>query len=208
MRIVLATKNPHKIEEIRAILSGLPLELVPATSARAPDVVEDAPTIEGNALKKAYIVSAHADTWALADDTGLEVAALDGAPGVHSARYAGERATYAENCEKLLRALEGVPAERRQARFRCHVVLMRPSESPGATPRALYGYTGALEGSIATAPRGEQGFGYDPIFLVAGDRQGRTLAELSPDEKNRVSHRARALEKLARALKDLLKPAR
>src|SRR5438045_1700323 len=101
MRIVVATRNAHKLEEIRAILRGLEVELVAAGETGAPDVDEDAPTIEGNALKKAAAVAAHAGTWALADDTGLEVAALDGAPGVRSARFAGERATYADNCRKL-----------------------------------------------------------------------------------------------------------
>ncbi len=197
MRVVLATKNPHKVAELRAILASLPVEIRSAAEVGAPDVVEDAPTLEGNARKKALAVARHAREWAIADDTGLEVDALGGAPGVISAHYAGPQATYADNCARLLRELEGVPPARRRARFRC-VIALAP---PGAADEAVRTFEGVLEGAIAFEPRGAHGFGYDPIFLVAGDPRGRTLAELPPDEKNRISHRARALERLKESLR-------
>lgn len=241
MDIVLATRNPHKLEEMRAILADLPhLRLRSAAEVGAPDVVEDAPALDGNARKKALTVARSSRTWALADDTGLEVDALGGAPGVRSARYAGEKATYADNCAKLLEALRGVPAGRRTARFRCVIALAPPppdrserphdvrpmgrgcSEAPGvlapgavvsgrtveiepAPPREMAAelFEGVLEGAIAEAPRGAHGFGYDPLFLVAGDPRSRTLAELEPAEKNRISHRARAIEKLKARLRAL-----
>ena len=196
MEIVVATKNPHKLEEILDILVGLPFELRGAAAAGLPDVVEDLPTLEGNARKKASEAARRTGSFALADDTGLEVDALSGAPGVHSARYAGPGATYALNCEKLLGALAGVPAGRRTARFRCVIALC----APPAERFELTLCEGVLEGSIAEAPRGEHGFGYDPLFLVKDDPRGRTLAELTAREKNRISHRGRALAKLRETL--------
>jgi XTP/dITP diphosphohydrolase len=187
MRIVLATKNPQKLEELRAILADLPVELVSAAEIGAPEVEEEESTLEENARKKAVEVARYARLPAIADDTGLEVDALSGAPGVLSARYAGPGATYAHNCEKLLRALAGVPAERRAARFRCVIAF---SDAEGREVRLFAGH---LEGKIGEAPRGGHGFGYDPLFIVAGDPLGRTLAELLPSEKNRISHRSRAL---------------
>jgi XTP/dITP diphosphohydrolase len=206
MRIALATKNRHKLEEMRAILADLPVELVSAADVGAPDVVEDAATLRGNAAKKAEAVADHARCWALADDTGLEVDALGGAPGVFSARYAGPGATYADNVAKLLRALEDVPAERRTARFRCVIFLASPHDAarrPDGRSREGCHRDGVLEGAIAAAPRGAHGFGYDPIFLVGGDAAGRTLAELPPEEKNRLSHRARALAKIKSAIAEI-----
>jgi XTP/dITP diphosphohydrolase len=216
MLIVLATKNPHKVEEMRAILrvEGDPalaaIELRSAAELGAPEVLEDAPTLEGNARKKAIAVAQATGAWAIADDTGLEVDALGGAPGVFSARYAGPGATYATNCEKLLAALEGVPPAARGARFRCIISLASPAPVAPVIvagepryPARTIDFEGILEGSIAAAPRGSGGFGYDPLFVVRRDARGRTLAELSADEKNRISHRARALVKVKEFLRVL-----
>ena len=187
MRIVVASKNPDKLREVEAVLArlGPPVEVV--DDADWPDVAETADDLEGNALLKARAAAAATGLAAIADDTGLEVEALGGAPGVYSARYAGPRATYAENVAKLLAELEGV-ADRR-ARFRTVVAFVTPDGREATVE-------GVLEGRITTEPRGEGGFGYDPVFEV----DGRTLAELSEEEKNRISHRARALRRLAELL--------
>jgi XTP/dITP diphosphohydrolase len=197
MEIIVATRNLHKLEEIRHILAGLPVRLVPAAEAGAPEVEEDAPTLEGNARKKARSAADATGKLALADDTGLLVDWLDGRPGVYSARYAGAHGDAQANMKKLLRELDGVPAAKRGARFECVIALARPGEDLGTV-------TGALPGAIATEPRGGNGFGYDPVFLVARDAKNRTLAELSSDEKNRISHRARALEQLRARLLELV----
>lgn len=187
MRLVLASANPDKVREIAALLGGV--ELVPRPAA-VPDVEETGATIEDNArLKATALVDATGEA-AVADDTALEVAWLHGAPGVHSARYAGPGATYADNVLKLLRALEGVTE--RRARFRT-VALVR---FPGGHEVVA---EGSVEGEIATAPRGEAGFGYDPVFVPDGGG-GRTFAEMADTEKNAVSHRGQAF----RALADLL----
>lgn len=189
--LVLATRNLHKVSEISALLSGLPLEVLSCRDLPGvPDVVEDAPTLEGNAIKKAVSVSAATGHAALADDTGLEVEFLGGAPGVLSARYAGEDASYEDNNRKLLAALGGVPAPGRRAVFKCVIALALP----GRDVRTVEGRT---EGTILERPRGEGGFGYDPLFLPADC--DRTYAEMPPDEKNLVSHRGKAI-RAARAL--------
>lgn len=158
-----------------------------------PEVDEDRPTLEGNAEKKAVETARAAGAWALADDTGLEVEALGGAPGVISARWAGPGCTYADNCAKLLREMNGIPAAKRRAAFRTVMALSDPS---GRTESV----EGRLDGAIAETARGSGGFGYDPLFLLA---DGRTLAELGPDEKNGVSHRGRALRAILPRLKAL-----
>lgn len=189
--LVLATRNLHKVAEMSSLLGGLPLEILSCRDLPdVPDVVEDAPTLEGNAVKKATAVCAATGHAALADDTGLEVEFLDGAPGVLSARYAGAGASYADNNRKLLAALDGVPASQRRAVFRCVVALA----APGRDVRTVEGRT---EGSILKRGRGEGGFGYDPLFLPAG--HVRTYAEMPADEKNLVSHRGKAI-RAARAL--------
>jgi len=191
--LVVATGNRGKLGELRALLADLPIEVLGvAEVVTPPHVVEDADTFAGNARKKARAVAAACRAVTLADDSGLEVDALGGRPGVRSARYAREGATDAENNAKLLVELEGVPGERRTARFRCALVLVDPWSKDGVTGEVVV--EGALEGRIATAARGTSGFGYDPLFLV-GDR-GRTLAELSEDEKNACSHRGQALSRL------------
>jgi XTP/dITP diphosphohydrolase len=193
LRVVSATANPDKAAEIAAIL-GAEIELVPRP-ASIPDVVEDADTLEGNARLKATAVAAATGLPALADDTGLEVDALDGAPGVYSARYAGERATYADNVARLLDALAGVPAEGRTARFRAVMLVAWPDGKEVVAD-------GVCEGKVAETSRGEGGFGYDPVF-VPDDGDGRTFAQMSRSEKDEVSHRGRAV----RAVRALLQGA-
>jgi XTP/dITP diphosphohydrolase len=190
-RLAFASGNKHKVAEIAAMLRPRGWEVVPLTLS----VDEDAPTFAGNAEKKARAALAASGLPSLADDSGLEVDALDGAPGVLSARYAGEPCDDGANNRKLLGALAGVPAARRTARFRCALVFV-----DGDGTRLVS--DGACEGRIGEAPRGAGGFGYDPLFLVDGDARGRTMAELAPDEKNRISHRARALEKMVRLLEE------
>jgi XTP/dITP diphosphohydrolase len=191
---VLATANPDKAAEIAAVLeeSGAPVVL----EARDPsiaDVEETGATLEENARLKAVAIVTATGRPAIADDTGLEVDALDGAPGVHSARFAGEDATYADNCALLLERLDGVAAEQRTARFATVAIARWPD---GREIAAL----GTVDGTITLAPRGEHGFGYDPVFApVEGD--GRTFAEMTPDEKHAVSHRGRAFRTLADGLK-------
>ncbi|MGE0710689.1 MAG: RdgB/HAM1 family non-canonical purine NTP pyrophosphatase [Planctomycetota bacterium] len=193
--LVLGTQNEHKLREIQELLLDVPLRLqtLPAGTPEAP---EDEETIEGNAVSKAVTYAEAVRTWCLADDTGLEVEALDGAPGVHAARYAGPAATYADNRAKLLAALDGLPPARRRARFRCVIALANPAGEVLATAE------GVLEGTILAEERGAGGFGYDPIFLPHGLE--RTLAELSAEEKNRLSHRGAALRALRTRLLELL----
>jgi XTP/dITP diphosphohydrolase len=189
MRVVLATANPDKAREITAILASVPdLELV-ARPDHVPDVEETGSTLEENATLKAAALADATGLPAIADDTGLYVDALGGDPGIYAARYAGEGATYADNVRKLLAELEGVPAERRAARFETAAVLVDPF---GATVVAL----GTLRGGITTKPRGSNGFGYDPVFAPA-EGDGRTLGEYSDEEKHALSHRSRAFRALA-----------
>ncbi len=190
MKLVLATANPDKVAEIAAIM-GDDVELVPRPADLA-DVVEDGETLEDNARLKAVAVARHVGAAAVADDTGLEVDALDGAPGVHSARFSGENATYEDNVRHLLAKLEGVPVERRTARFRTVAMVM----TPGGTE--IVGI-GAVEGRITGESRGEGGFGYDPVFAPL-EADGRTFAEMSDDEKHEISHRGRAFRALAATL--------
>lgn len=190
LRLVLATANPDKADEIAAIL-GSGVELVPRP-AELPEVVEDADTLEGNARLKALAVAVATGEPAVADDTGLEVDALDGAPGVWSARYAGGHATYADNVAKLLDALSLVTAPYRGARFRTVAVVRWPDG------RELVA-EGVVEGTIATEPAGASGFGYDPVFVPAAGG-GRTFAEMDDGEKHAISHRGRAFRALATLL--------
>jgi XTP/dITP diphosphohydrolase len=184
LTLVCASANPDKVAEIQALLGDV-VELLPRP-ADIPDVVEDADTLEGNARLKAAAIVAATGTAAVADDTGLEVDALDGAPGVRTGRYAGEEATYAENRGKLLAALDG---ERdRRARFRTVAMVVWPD---GREVTAV----GVCDGTIAPAERGERGFGYDPLFVPV-DGDGRTFAEMSDAEKHALSHRGRAFRAL------------
>ena len=241
--LCIATRNKHKLEEIRAVLAGLPLEITnPTDYPGCPEVEEDGATLEANAEKKAHWVCAFTGVLTLADDSGLHVDALAGAPGVHSARYAGPGCSFSDNNARLLRELEGVPEERRTARFRCVIALAEPGAAPlgpastasqdpppatrpdplpsallpatsGLFPAAVsldprfaalvrvcrvQWFDGRLEGRIATGSRGRGGFGYDPIFWIP--ELGCTLAELAPERKNVISHRARALAAAREAL--------
>ena len=193
MKLVLASANPDKSAEIRSILAAaLPgLELSPRP-ADVPDVDETGTTLLENARLKAAAIAAATGEAAVADDTGLLVDALDGAPGVWSARYAGEGATYADNVRKLLAELAGVAPERRTARFETVALVAWPDGREVAV-------TGAVEGRIAPEARGERGFGYDPVF-IPDEGDGRTFAELLPVEKHAVSHRGRAFRALAAEL--------
>ena len=184
-KLVFATNNPHKLEEVRAILGSdvevLSLRDIGCTA----DIPETADTLEGNALLKARFVASRYGVDCFADDTGLEVAALDGAPGVYSARFAGPGCTPADNVRKLLGLMQD--AGDRSARFRTVVALIRGGKE--------YCFEGMVGGTIARTPAGCGGFGYDPVFVPEG--HDRTFAELPPAEKNRISHRARAVAKLA-----------
>jgi XTP/dITP diphosphohydrolase len=183
MRMVLASANPDKAREIAEILADHQLEPRPAG---VPDVEETGATLEENARLKAVALVEATGTAAVADDTGLEVSALDGAPGVYSARYAGEGATYADNVAKLVAALDG--AADRRARFRTVALARFPDGSEVVAE-------GVVEGTIIDAPRGDAGFGYDPVF-VPDEGDGRTFAEMTPEEKHAVSHRGRAFRAL------------
>jgi len=181
MRIVCASANPHKVEELARLLPTW-VDLVPRPSDIG-DIDEDAPTLEGNAIIKAVEIANHASEWAIADDTGLEVDALNGAPGVRSARFAREQATDAENRALLIAKLNGVT--NRSARFRTVVALV-------SSKGDIHFVSGECAGTIAESERGDSGFGYDSLFIPA-DGDGRTFAEMTGPEKDAVSHRGRAL---------------
>lgn len=206
MKVVVATRNKGKLREIVSLLAGAPLldglglELA-TIDALAPDAElrEDGVTFEENALAKARQAAAATGLPAIADDSGLEVEALDGAPGVWSARYAGPGADDAQNNAKLLEALRGLPPARRGARFRCVAAFVDPARSVEIVR------DGACAGEILEGPRGTDGFGYDPLFFVPA--VGRTMAELPLDEKNQLSHRAAAFRALALALAAQTRPS-
>jgi len=187
-KLLVGTNNRGKVREYEELLANLPGTLqitFPAQEGLALEVEETGETFEANARIKALAYAQTSGLPCLADDSGLEVDALDGAPGVHSARYAGPGTTDVDRSRKLLDALADTPVGQRSARFHCVVALALPD----GTVRTA---SGTCEGEIGFAPRGEHGFGYDPIFIVEG-HGGRTMAELSPDIKNEISHRARAL---------------
>ena len=188
MRIVCASANPHKVEELARLLPSW-VELVPRPSDIG-DIDEDAPTLEGNAIIKAVEIANHASEWAISDDTGLEVEALNGAPGVRSARFAGDHATDSENRALLLAKLDGVT--NRSARFRTVVALV-------SSKGDIHFVGGECVGTIAESERGDSGFGYDSLFIPA-DGDGRTFAEMSGPEKDAVSHRGRALAQIPELL--------
>ena len=188
MRIVCASANPHKVEELARLLPSW-VELV-ARPSDIGDIDEDAPTLEGNAIIKAVEIANHASEWAISDDTGLEVEALNGAPGVRSARFAGDHATDSENRALLLAKLDGVT--NRSARFRTVVALV-------SSKGDIHFVGGECVGTIAESERGDSGFGYDSLFIPA-DGDGRTFAEMNGPEKDAVSHRGRALAQIPELL--------
>lgn len=188
MKMLLATRNAHKAAEIGRISAGLPIEWTLLSAfPDIEEVEEDGATLEENAARKAVLPARASGLWTLADDSGLEVRSLGGRPGVFSARYAGPGCDYAANNVKLLGELDGKPAAGRAAAFRCVMALASPDGK-------VILEEGRLEGLITDAPRGENGFGYDPVFLLPS--LGRTLAELPADEKNRLSHRSLALARM------------
>jgi len=196
----MATRNANKVRELRHLLRDLGVEVLSlADRPDVPEVVEDGETFAANARKKALAVAAATRLPALADDSGLEVDALGGQPGVQSARYAGAGHDDRANNQKLVEALAGVAPARRTARFRCAVALADPAGPLGA---AVELREGSCEGVILDAPRGEHGFGYDPLFLYP--ELGRTFAELTLDEKSRLSHRARAMAAMLPVLRTYL----
>ena len=188
MKIVLASSNEHKVKEINAIVEGMGIEFILPPKDFNP--VEDGETFETNSLIKAQEAWNLSKTWVLADDSGLCIDALDGAPGIHSARYAE---TPQKRIDRVLSEMQGV--EKRSARFKCCMTLINPDGE------VAFSYTGICEGSIIDGQRGINGFGYDPIFLVQGSN--RTMAELSEDEKNKISHRGKALNEVIKYLKNI-----
>ncbi len=193
-RIVLATSNPGKVREFGAVLARFALDIFPQSAFNVPEAEETGLTFVENAILKARNAALYTGLPALADDSGLTVDALGGAPGIYSARYAGFGAGDRANIDKLLAELAGVPTERRTARFVCALALLHHPADP--TPLLCQA---SWEGVILTEPRGTGGFGYDPVFLVP--TENRTAAELELSAKNRLSHRGRALTQLARLLK-------
>jgi XTP/dITP diphosphohydrolase len=192
-RVVLASNNKGKVREFNQVLQDFHLEVIPQAELGVPEAEETGLTFVENAIIKARNAAAHTSLPAIADDSGLEVDALRGEPGIRSARYSGADATDAKNLEKLLGRLSDVTEAARSARFQCLVVFMSHASDP--TPIICQG---TWEGSIAFEPRGDRGFGYDPVFLVPG--HGCTAAELPPETKNAMSHRGQALRKLVAAL--------
>ena len=200
LTLVVATKNPGKLREIASLTADLPLLLRPLGDYPNLEVIkEDGTTFFENALRKATRAMQCTRTAAIADDSGLEVDALQGAPGIYSARYAGEGASDEENVQKLLAAMTGVPPERRGAQFRCVLVLAEPEKEPVA-------FEGIWRGRISMEPAGRGGFGYDPVFLLP--ERGVTVSQLSLEEKNRLSHRAQALRRLRDWLLERGRPRR
>ena len=192
--LLLATTNRHKVDEFRAIFSALPYTLFSLADIQLDmDVEETGTTFLENAELKARTYAQTSGMLSLADDCGLEIDALGGAPGVYSARFMGADASYEERFRAILQQLQGLPQEQRTARFRCVISIAEPS-----------GYCrsveGVIEGVIADAPRGTNGFGYDPIFLLPAS--GKTTAELTPEHKNRISHRGQAARKARKVLED------
>jgi XTP/dITP diphosphohydrolase len=194
MHLLIATRNADKLKEIRSVfeLPGLTFSSA-LDHPKIPEVEEDGATAAENSKKKAKILALETGHWALADDTSLEVEALDGAPGIYAARYAGENATYADNVRKLLNELSGI--DNRSARFRSVISLSDPAGS-------VRHVEGEIRGSITSEPRGSDGFGYDPVFLPEGE--SRTFAEMPEEEKNQISHRAIALRKAQQSWASLL----
>ncbi|HEX3031234.1 MAG TPA: XTP/dITP diphosphatase [Bacillota bacterium] len=197
MKIILATNNKGKVNELRELLAGLPFEILSlADFPHLPEVVENGETFADNAAKKAKEVALATGLLALADDSGLEVDYLQGAPGVHSARFAGPQRSDQDNNAKLLHLLQHLPLEERTARFRCVIALAQPD---GTIELA----DGSCEGKIGLTPEGAGGFGYDPLFYLP--EYGCTFAQLDLKAKNQISHRGRALQKVRQRLEEMVR---
>ena len=192
-RIVLASNNAGKVREFNGLLTGSDIDVIPQSEFSVAEIEETGLTFVENALLKARNAAAHTGLPAVADDSGLEVDALQGAPGIYSARYAGAGASDQDNVQKLLHALKNVPGGKRSARFQCLMVYMRHARDP--TPRI---FQGTWEGQILYETRGDNGFGYDPVFYVPD--QGCSSAQLSPEVKNSLSHRGQALKQLVQSV--------
>ncbi len=193
--IVFATRNAHKVKEVTEILGDLPIKILTLQEfPQIGEILETGKSFEENALIKARTAYQATGLLSMADDSGLEVDALNGAPGIYSARYAGEGHDYQANNKKLLEELRDVPPEKRTARFRCVVAIVGPDVESTVE--------GVIHGRIADKPRGHKGFGYDPIFIPEGYRQ--TFAQLGESIKNKISHRARAFQKAAQVLETIL----
>ncbi len=185
MKILIASRNPDKLREIQNKVSSLDIQIVsPKDFPNLPEIEEDGDTLEANAIKKAVALHKLTNLPALADDTGLEVEALDGRPGLYSARYAGPEATYQDNVKKLLEELQGIPEERRGAVFRC---VLAYASGPDVKL-----FEGAVKGMITDKPQGKNGFGYDPVFFIP--EEGKTFAQMPLERKNSISHRGLALD--------------
>jgi XTP/dITP diphosphohydrolase len=199
VKLLVATTNPGKLAEITAALKDLPLEIVPLSSVSGwPEVVEDGKAFEENAIKKARTLAEFSGYLTLADDSGIEVDALGGAPGVYSARYSGEEGDDVRNNEKLLETLAELPQEKRGARFVCVLALCTPDAQGGKE----WLFRAECAGRIAFAPTGVNGFGYDPLFFYPPF--GKTFGEVDRETKGKVSHRGKALRELAQALPSLI----
>jgi XTP/dITP diphosphohydrolase len=189
--LIIATRNKKKLVEIKELLADLDFNVLSISDfSDIPDIEEDMDTFEGNASKKAIQIAQITGKLTLADDSGLEIDYLNGKPGIHSARFAGENATDEDRNKKVLGLMEGVPKHRRTARFKCAIAIVENE--------FMRIVTGVCEGEIATEPKGDQGFGYDPIFIVPS--YGKTFAELGAEIKNQISHRAIALKKAREVL--------
>lgn len=197
-KLILSTGNPHKVDEIKDILKSLPIDVLSKDDLGFKDfeVEEDGRTLEENAIKKVSALKEKAEGIVMADDTGLFVDFLNGAPGVHSARYAGENTTYEKNNLKLLKELQGVPMKKRGAYFKTIIALAMENGN-------IVTVEGECKGTIGTEPKGDKGFGYDPLFIVDG--YNKTFAELGEEIKNKISHRAKALDKLKEEIVKILR---
>lgn len=196
MEIIAATRNKDKLREIKELLRGLPVEVFSLDSFKdAPEVIEDGKTLEDNAIKKAVEISKFLGKFAIADDSGLEVEYLNGDPGVYSARFSGEGATYKSNNEKLLGLLKDVPLSKRNACFKCVIAIADKGRIVGVAE-------GLCNGKIGFEQKGDNGFGYDPVFIPDGCK--KTFAEIDPAGKNEISHRSRALAEAKKIISEYL----
>lgn len=194
--LLVATKNPGKLREIRELLKEIPVKVTSlADYPNCPEIVEDGRTFKANAIKKAIVVGKYSGKLTLGEDSGLQVVALNNAPGIYSARFSGENSTDERNNDKLLASLKNIPLSRRQARYRCFVALCDGDKLVGVVD-------GSCGGLIENKRRGTNGFGYDPLFLIP--RYQKTFGELDPAIKSKISHRARALQKLKVLLQQYL----